>query len=101
MQEINNDLVDFINLDDERLSKIREEVKKKLEEYRETMRYLSADVPISVLCLPSSIETILLNNGYLRVYDLFIATELTNIKGIGTTRFGQIKAALDKFLSMC
>lgn len=84
---------------DLKMKKIREEVLKSFSEYRKTLNYMSADAPIGVLCLPKSIENILINNGYLRVYDLFDAN-FTEIKGLGKTRIGEITACVDQFLTM-
>ena len=81
------------------LTKIRIEVIKKYEEYNMTMKYLAADAPIGILCLPKAIETILVDNGYLRVYDLFNA-DFTKIKGFGVVRIRDLTARLDEFFSM-
>ena len=81
------------------ISKIRIEVLKKYEEYNMTMKYLAADAPIGILCLPKAIETILVDNGYLRVYDLFNA-DFTKIKGFGVMRIRDLTTRLDEFLSM-
>jgi len=81
------------------LSKIRIEVLKKYEEYNKTMKYMAADAPIEILCLPKAIETILITNGYLRIYDLFDA-DFTKIKGLGVVRCRDLTACLDQFFSM-
>lgn len=81
----------------------KEEIKKKLlhsyQSYQKTMAYLLADAPIEVLCLSKPIQTILLNSGFLRVYDL-LDCDFTKIKGLGKTRIRDLTASLDKFLSM-
>ena len=78
-------------------------IKKSLlefcENYKKTISYMYADVPIGVLCLSKTIETILLRNGIVRVYDL-IDRDLTKIKGIGHRRVRDLTASLDKFLSV-
>lgn len=81
MQEINKKLID------------------SLENYRKTLSYMYGDAPLGVLCLPKSLETVLINAGCLRVYDLF-NRDLTEIKGVGSTRIRDLTTSLDKFLSM-
>lgn len=84
---------------DKQLQKIREEVLKKFVEYRKTIHYLSADAPIGILCLPRTIETVLINNGCLRIYDLF-NRDLTEIKGLGEVRLRDLTSRLDEFFAM-
>lgn len=79
--------------------KLREMVAKKLAEYQKTLSYMAADAPISILCLPKSVENILLRNGLLRVYDLF-DRDFTEIEGLTEIRIRDLTASLDKFLSM-
>ena len=81
------------------LSKLKEELKKKFDDYQTTMKFLAADAPIQVLCLPSKIETILLDQGFLRVYDLF-NVDFVKIKGLGVARVRDLTACLDQFFSM-
>ena len=90
MEEIEKDL---------QLQKVREEVLKKMTEYRKTLAYMGADAPISILCLPKTIENILATNGCLRVYDLF-DRDFTEIKGLGESRIRDLTARLDEFFSM-
>lgn len=89
---------------DEILKKEIHEIHKKLLEsldnYRKTMSYMYGDAPIQVLCLDKVVETILINEGCLRVYDLF-DRDLTEIKGIGHSRVRNLAARLDEFLSVC
>jgi hypothetical protein len=84
---------------DMQMQKIKEEVLKKFEEYKKTMNYLAADAPIEILCLPKSIEKILLDQGFFRVYDLF-DLDFVKVKGLGDVRCRQLTACLDKFFSM-
>jgi len=84
---------------DEKLQKVREEVIKKMAEYRKTLAYLAADAPIGILCLPKPIENLLLTNGCFRVYDLF-DRDFTEIKGFGDARIRDLTARLDEFFSM-
>lgn len=90
-------------IDDKKLFEIENDIKKKLlsslESYNKTILYLSCDAPIGVLCLPKAIETILLNNGILRVYDIF-NVDLAEIKGLGDSRLRDLTTSLDKFLAM-
>lgn len=81
------------------MQKVREEVIKKLSQYRTKMEYLAADAPISILCLPPVIEGILLSNGMLRVYDVF-NVDFTEIKGLGEARIRNLTTRLDEFFSM-
>ena len=84
---------------EQEISKIRIEVLKKYEEYNKTMKYIACDAPIEVLCLPKVIETILIDNGYERIYDLF-DMDFTKIKGLGVMRCRDLATSLDQFLSM-
>jgi hypothetical protein len=84
---------------DEQIRKIREEVVKKLSDYRKTLAYMTADAPIEILCLPAVIETALRNHGVFRIYDVF-DLDLTKVKGLGVRRIGDLTACLDKFFSM-
>ncbi len=84
---------------DLKMEEIKKEVLKKFSEYRNTLNYMAADAPIGILCLPIAIEKILLDNGLLRVYDLFDC-DFVKIKGLGVTRIKYLTASLDKFFSM-
>lgn len=99
------DDVDNQNLDD---TKIKNEVqkyfsstdfKKDVAHYREIVCYMSANVPLGVLCLPVALEKILIREGYIRVYDL-LNRDLSEIRGIGKTRRDLITARLDQFFSV-
>ena len=81
------------------MQKLKEELKRKFADYNKTMKYMLADAPIEVLCLPATTEKILLDQGFLRIYDLF-DIDLVEIKGIGIVRVKQLTASLDKFFSM-
>ena len=81
------------------LEKIRKEVLKKFDEYKLTMKFLAADAPISILCLPKTTENILTSQGFLRVYDLF-DTDFVKIKGLGEARIRNLTSCLDQFFSM-
>ena len=81
------------------LAKLKEELLKKLSEYRSTISFLACDTPIQTLCLSKSLESILINEGWLRVYDLF-DRDFTKVKGIGETRLRELTSRLNEFFSM-
>ena len=81
------------------LEKIRKEVLKKFDEYKLTMKFLAADAPISILCLPKATENILTSQGLLRIYDLF-DIDFVKIKGLGEARIRHLTSCLDQFFSM-
>jgi hypothetical protein len=81
------------------IKKINKELIQSLQIYRKNIAYMEGDAPIGVLCLPKSLEAVLLKNGISRVYDLF-GRDLTKIKGIGKRRIGDLTASLDQFLPM-
>jgi len=81
------------------MAKLKEELRKSFSEYNTTMRFLASDAPIETLCLPSSLEKILLDQGFLRIYDLF-DIDLVKVKGLGVVRIKQLTTCLDKFFSM-
>ena len=93
------DNVDNEKIKDTELKKIKEELLKKLEEYRKSMKYMAADAPIGILCLPKATEKSLINHGCLRVYDLFNC-DFTEIKGLGVTRIKRLTACLDQFFAV-
>lgn len=73
--------------------------KEDLNHYRKIVFYMEGNVPIQVLCLPKVIETALLSDGCLRVYDL-INRDLRKIKGIGKGRLDLLTSRLDEFLTI-
>lgn len=78
---------------------LNEKRTKELAHYRMTLAYMGANVPIQVLCLPKAIETVLVREGYIRLYDL-ISRDLREIKGLGKTRIDRLSAALDEFFTV-
>lgn len=96
---LNEKLDESKYIPDVEMEKIRIEVLKKFEDYKKTMNYLVADAPISILCLPSVMEKILIDQGFLRVYDLF-NVDFIKIKGFGKTRVNRLTSCLDQFFSM-
>lgn len=97
MSELEN--VSNINAEDMKLLKIREEVIKRLSEYRTTIAYMASDAPLAILCLPKVLENILLAHGLLRVYDLFNC-DFTKVKGLGESRLRDLTTRLDQFVAM-
>lgn len=88
-----------LKITEEDSKEINKKLIESLENYRKTIYYMYGDAPVEVLCLPKVTETVLINNGILRVYDLF-NRDLTEIKGIGDRRIADLASSLDKFLSM-
>lgn len=81
------------------MAKLREELLQKFKDYRQTINYMAADGPIEVLCLPKAIESLLIANDILRIYDVF-DVDFTKIKGLGVVRVRYLTACLDQFFSM-
>jgi hypothetical protein len=81
------------------LKLLNEKVMNQMNFYNKTVSYMAADAPIEVLCLPKSIESILINQGFLRVYDI-IDMDLTKIKGLGKTRIRDLTSCLNQFISI-
>ncbi len=92
--------------DDEQKEVLKKEmfqIKKKLlesvENYQKTISLLASDAPIGVLCLPKTIENILIRADCVRVYDI-INRNLTEIEGLTESRIAHLTSSLNKFLSM-
>lgn len=81
------------------MEKLKQELRKKFDDYQKTMKYMLADAPIGVLCLPSKIEKVLADEGLLRIYDLF-DIDLVEIKGLGVVGVKQLTARIEQFFSM-
>jgi hypothetical protein len=88
------------NLDDEKLKIVQKELLENLKNYRKTLSYMIGDAPIEVLGLNKTLETVLINSGCTRIYDVF-DRDLSKIKGIGDVRIRELTARIDEFLSMC
>ncbi len=84
---------------DMQMRKLRDELIKKFDEYRTTINFMAADAPIGALCLPAATERILLDAGFLRIYDLF-NVDFTKIKGLGVVRIRDLASRIEQFLSM-
>lgn len=87
------------NISEDDATKIKKELLSSLKNYRKTLLFLYADAPISLLGLSKPIETILLNNGLLRIYDLFDC-DFIEIKGLGVSRIRELTSALEQFVLM-
>jgi hypothetical protein len=94
LSDINDNLE--IDLD---MDKLKKELKKSFDDYQTTMRFMLADAPIESLCLNPKLEAILLNEGFLRIYDLF-NVDLVKVKGLGVVRIKELTTRLDQFFSM-
>lgn len=81
------------------MDRLKLELKQKFQDYQTTMKFMLADAPIQVLCLNSRVETLLLDQGFLRIYDLF-DVDLVKVKGLGVTRIKELTSRLDQFFSM-
>ena len=92
-------MTDKLIIKDKEMQKAKKELLKSVKNYHKMMAFMSADAPIGILCLPKDIETILCNQGCLRVYDL-LNRDFTKIKGIGKRRIGHLTSRLDQFFSM-
>jgi len=79
--------------------KIKEEVLKKFVDYQNSMKYLAADAPIEILCLPKTIEKCLTDHGCFRVYEIF-DLDFTEIKGLGISHIRELTSSLNQFLAM-
>lgn len=104
MDNISNVKENFENINnnfekDIEMEKLKEELSKKFNDYQTTMKFMLADAPIEILCLNTAIEKILLDQGFLRIYDLF-NVDLVKIKGLGAVRIRNLTSSLDKFFSM-
>lgn len=79
------------------VTKVNKELAKSIENYKKVMSFMVGDVPIQALCLDKKTESILLKNGFLRVFDLF-NLDLTEIEGIGKLRSQRLASRLHEFV---
>ncbi len=86
-------------LTEENTKKINKELLESLQRYKTTLAYMAGDAPLEVLCLPKAIQTVLISNGCLRIYDLFDC-DFAKIKGLGKTRIRDLTSRLNEFLSI-
>lgn len=87
-------------LTDEALKEINKNSIEALNNYSKTMKYMSADVPLEVLCLDSATLKALNSSGCLRVYDLF-DRDLVEIEGLSESRLRHLTSSLNEFLAIC
>jgi len=80
-------------------SKLKVEVLSRFSEYRKTVQYMAADLPISALCLPKKLEKKLLNGDFLRVFELF-GLDLAKIEFLDSTDVRDLTSRLNEFLAM-
>lgn len=85
---------------DENSLKIKKELAESFASYNLTVKYMLADAPISILCLPPQTEKVLIANGCLRVYDIF-DRDLAKIEGLDEIRIRHLTTCVDQFLSVC
>ncbi len=90
---------DKIKLNKSVIQKINKQVTEGIQKYKQTINYMAGDAPINILCLPKAIETILLKQGILRVYDL-LNRDLAKIKGLGKVRVDRLTSSLNEFFPM-
>lgn len=81
------------------IRKINKKLLESLQNYKDIVKYMGGDMPIGCLCLPAKYEKKLLENGILRVYDLF-NRDLAKIKGVGKVGVGYLTASLNQFIFM-
>ena len=77
----------------------QQKLQADLAHYRATLHFMGGNIPIEALCLPKEVETILVRDGHVRVYDLF-GCDLTKIKGLGRKRLALLTSRLDEFFSI-
>ena len=75
------------------------DITQNLLHYRKVLEFMGANVPVSVLCLPTKVEKILLKNEIRRVYDL-VGLDLTKIEGLGDKYIGLLHSRLDIFIGI-
>jgi hypothetical protein len=80
--------------------KISEELVKNLSRYRNSLKLMALDAPISLLNLPRVVEKVLSDNGLHRIYDLS-DIDFVEIKGLTETARNRLTASFNEFISMC
>lgn len=79
------------------LREIRFNLEQDLQNYRRCLSYLEGDAPIQVLCLPKAVQTILIKNDLLRIYDLSFE-RLKSVKGLGEKRLNLVLGRVRTFV---
>ncbi len=81
---------------------IREELIKNAAHYRNSLNFMATNLPIAAMCLPPTIEAVLLREGFIRIYDILAFAQgghkLSEIKGIGDARARILESHLDEFV---
>ena len=77
------------------LKKIQKNFFKQVSNYKDYIRQCELDVPIEVLCLPSTILNILKRQNITRVFHL-TGLDLAKIKGLGDSRIRTLQTSLNK-----
>ena len=93
-----NILNENIHLDVD-MQELKKVLNKSFNEYRKAIKFMAADAPIEILCLPRKIESFLLDSGCLRVYDVF-DLDFTKIKGLDNRTVRDFTTRIDQFFSM-
>lgn len=78
---------------------VNERLKIDFQQYRQTVAFLGANVPLGVLCLPGALENLLRKQGIDRVYDC-IGRDFSKIKGLGERRIDLLTSRLDEFFAV-
>lgn len=86
-------------IENEFVNEIKKKTLDSYKDFRKMTRYLAADAPIAILCLPKTVEKLLINSDILRIYDLF-DLDLTKIEGLTDTGVNVITTRLQNFISM-
>jgi hypothetical protein len=79
--------------------KLREGVLNGLKDYGKSIKFMTCDAPLSILCIPKKIEKVLSKNGIIRIYDL-LYTDLTKIELLSVSDIRDLTSRLDQFLAM-
>lgn len=78
---------------------LKKELMERFSSYQKTIQYMTADAPISLLGLGSRLDKKLVDQGFLRIYDL-IDLDLIKIEGLTHVEARNLTACLNKFFSM-
>jgi hypothetical protein len=70
-----------------------------LAHYRNVMYFLGLNIPIESMCLPARIEKILLDNGFLTIYELTVS-DFRKVKGLGKRSVDLIASRLNELVSI-
>lgn len=81
------------------LQKIRQETEKMFQNYRQSIKLMATDAPISVLGLKKSLEKLLLSHGFVRIYDL-LDCDFTKVEWLNDANISDLTSRLDQFVSM-